>query len=78
MNRPRSTHEKDGLIRLIVKETDGMKPREEPNNRLKINIKLNLQEVRFCKNVFEYELNCTNVFEYELNCTVIKPLLACL
>jgi hypothetical protein len=66
MNRPRSTHDKDGLIRVTVKETDGIKPLEGPNNGWKINIKPNLQETRFCKNVFEYELNCT----------VIKPLLA--
>ena len=68
MNRPHSTHEKDELIRVLVKETDGKKPHEEPNNGCKINIKPNLQEVSFCKNVFEYGLNCT----------VIKPLLACL
>jgi hypothetical protein len=69
MNRPHGTLEKDKLIRVLVKETDGKKPHEEPNNnRWKINIKPNLQEVRFCKNVFEYELNCT----------VMKPLLACL
>jgi len=68
MNRPRSTHEKDGLNRVIVKETDGMKPREGPKSRWKINIKPNLQEVKFCKNVFQYELDCT----------VIKPFPACL
>ena len=68
MNRPHSAHEKGELIRVLVKETVGQKPLEERNNSWKTDIKPNLQEVRFCNNVFEYELNCT----------VIKPLLACL
>ena len=57
MNRLHSTHEKDELVRVLVKETDGNNPLEEPNNRWKVDIKPNLQEVRFCKNVSEYELN---------------------
>jgi hypothetical protein len=67
MNRPHSAHEKGELIRVLVKEAAGQKSLEEPNNGWKIDIKPNVQEVRFCNNVSEYELNCT----------VIKPLLAC-
>jgi hypothetical protein len=43
MNRPHSTHEENELVRILVKETDGKKPLEEPNNRWKISIKPYLQ-----------------------------------
>jgi hypothetical protein len=51
MNRLHSTHEKDELVRVLVKETDGNNPLEEPNNMWKVDIKPNLQEIGFRKNV---------------------------